>query len=228
MMGIRSKVQENINKDKPVIFFDMDGVLANFKKGLVDYDVVSQDIDIGGHPVDKIDWDKFKGSTIEDNVYFKLEPFEDTLNFVKELRDKGYEVRVLTGLPRDKDPAKDKDGNDMYRTDRYGKQVPVYRPCSASSHAKRAWLDKHGLEDVKMTGCFAYQKPQFMVDNSILIDDKESNCKAWNTAAEKKGFNSVAILHENINLTKEKVYELIEPKQINKQTPSHEEIDQEI
>lgn len=187
----------------------MDGVLADFEKGIADYGVVSENIDIGGHFKREIDWDKFKGENIADNVYYKLEPFKNMIALARKLKNDGYNVEVITGLPRSKDPLRNERGDIVYRNDKYGKQVPVYKPCEASEAAKRAWLDKNGLADIKMTGCFAYRKAGYMVDNSILIDDKADNCDRWNRAAAKKGLNSTACLHTDWIKTVNNIYSFI-------------------
>ena len=70
-------------------------------------------------------------------------------------------------------------------------------------------LDEHGLDDVPMTGCFAYEKPKYITQICILIDDKERNCKSFENAGRNRGMSAVAVLHSDFSETKEKVEEFL-------------------
>lgn len=199
-MDIRSKIEENkasILLDKrPIVFFDMDGVLADFYGTVERKNLLirkPEENDTGWSAI--IDWDKFKGKEPEENMYRFLTPFNDMVSYARELKDNGYDVRVLTGLPRGL-PKTDEQGNIIYRKDG---TTPQYDPCENSKKAKRMWLDEHGLCDIPMIGCFAYEKTKYMTQNCILIDDKESNCEHWANSAKKHNKNGIAILHNSDN-----------------------------
>lgn len=219
-MDIRSKIEENkasILDKRPIVFFDMDGVLADFYGTVERKNLLirkPEENDTGWSAI--IDWDKFKGKEPEENMYHFLTPFNDMVSYARELKDNGYDVRVLTGLPRGL-PKTDEQGNIIYRKDG---TTPQYDPCEKSRIAKKMWLDEHGLGDIPMIGCFAWEKVKYVSENSILIDDKESNCQAWNKRAEKKELNSHAVLHMDAEKTKQELNRFFKTDKEKERAPS--------
>ena len=82
------------------IYFDMDGVLANFDKGVKDLCGISpNDVNDYDKKSDDLQWDSIRKVS---HFYAKLEPVPSVVSLFNKLREKGYSVEILTGIPKKK------------------------------------------------------------------------------------------------------------------------------
>lgn len=135
------------------IYFDMDGVLADFNKGvydLTDYDGI---LDKDQQKSDGV-WDYIKKVP---NFYFKLEPFWDTIELFKDLQKKyGSKCEILTGLPKPN------------------------RGILTAGEDKILWVKKYMGDDIKVNLVMREEKQNFCKNKScILIDDLPRNVNEW-------------------------------------------------
>lgn len=135
------------------IYFDMDGVLVDFNKGvydLTDYDGI---LDKDQKQSDGI-WNYIKNVP---NFYFKLEPFDDMLELFKVLWQKyGSKCEILTGLPRPE------------------------RGIETAGQDKVLWVKKYMGEDIKVNLVMREEKQNFCKNKGcILIDDLPKNVNEW-------------------------------------------------
>lgn len=138
------------------IYFDMDGVLADFERGVKEMCGVippsqnSKDFETGAD--DKM-WDEISGI---EHFYDKLE----LMPGAKEMFDAVYgrygeKCEILTGIPKKKRNIKDA-GND-----------------------KKKWVRRLLSEDIVVNIVFREDK-YCKGKNCILIDDMEQNIREWN------------------------------------------------
>ena len=133
---------------QPIIFCDLDGVLANFEEG------VKMKFK---KPVDEIKPALLWGVINKSNTFF------DTLPWMpkgKELWDgiKNYHPIILTGVPGCKEKLIEQ---------------------------KIKWCQRELGPDVPVITCLTKDKPKYCLSNSILIDDRTDNLKAWNDSDGK-------------------------------------------
>lgn len=127
------------------IFFDMDGTIANL------YGVPTWLDDIVARNT---------------RPYEIAEPLVDTAEFVKVLnvlRDKGYEIGIITWLAKGNDKA-------------YNKKVAT---------AKKEWLARtfDFTFDEIIIATYGLPKQAFGTDTDILFDDEKPNRERWNGKA---------------------------------------------
>lgn len=155
---------------KPIIYLDMDEVIANFKKRAKE--VLGTEKFNGTQE----EWDKLKE---QPHIYAELEKLEDADHLVAEVKKLaktyGYDVQILTAIPR-------------------------MTTMPHAEVDKRKWIEKHfkGLH-VKI-GPFSRDKWKHAKDGDILIDDRKSNIKEWQKNAgqfailHKNAVDSLALL----------------------------------
>ena len=150
------------------IYFDMDGVLADFDRGIREFcgmDPVSQDY--GKEPgMDTLMWEKAS----------KIPHFYDRLELMpgaKEMFDAIYDryqdrCEILTGIPK------------------------PHRGMIGSAEDKTVWVRRLLSRDIVVHTVYKEQKPQFCSGRDcVLIDDLQRNIDAW----EKAG--GTGILHRS-------------------------------
>ena len=83
------------------IYFDMDGVLADFNKGIVDLcGIAAKDQDLQTEAESEKMWEEIRKV---DHFYDKLEPLPGAVKMFKLLHDKyGSDCEILTGIPKPK------------------------------------------------------------------------------------------------------------------------------
>ena len=139
------------------IYFDMDGVLADFERGvreLCGLEPISQNV-------------KDNDSTEEDNMWRAIKEvghFYNKLEFMpgaKEMFDAVYgrygdKCEILTGIPKPK------------------------RGIESSGEDKKAWMKRLLSSDIKVNIVYREEKQRFCTGKDcILIDDLEKNIKEW-------------------------------------------------
>jgi 5'(3')-deoxyribonucleotidase len=149
---------------KPVLYLDMDGVLADFNTAARELlgatDSEEQRASQSGRWPDH----KWRQLAEQKNFYLNLPkmPLADALvELAIRFRDNlDYEVRILTAIPS---------GNDM----------------PDAFHDKIDWMTKHyGQHGFRVHfGPYSHDKARHcQSSDDILVDDRTSNCKEWRSA----------------------------------------------
>lgn len=148
----------NINK----VYFDMDGVLADFNREL-ETTTGKTISEIRSMPFEEAE-ELVVGLIASNPEFFaNLQPtryFECMVDFMKYLAEQGVEVNILTSMGRD-----------------------FYKDLDVTTHkAKSEWLEKYGLSGIVSNMCTVPKcsmKQYYAEPNSMLIDDKKSNCEEF-------------------------------------------------
>ncbi len=139
------------------IYFDMDGVLADFERGVKEIckmNAPSQNDKDRSRDLDEEMWRRVR--EIE-HFYDELEP----MSGAKELFDAVYtkygdKCEILTGIPKPK------------------------RGIVNAAEDKKRWIGRLFSKDLKVNIVFREEKPQYCTGKGcILIDDMEKNIKEW-------------------------------------------------
>ena len=155
--AIRKETLDKINNARvKVIYFDMDGVLADFDRGIVELlHMTPKD----QHVYDpRFDDRMFEAIRDYKDFYASLEPIEGSIELLKKLKEK-YNVEILTGIPR---PS---------------------RGIVEARDNKLGWVKKYIGKDITVHTVMRKDKPLYATGaNCILIDDFDSNVKRWQEA----------------------------------------------
>ena len=140
------------------IYFDMDGVLADFDRGireLCHMDPLNQASK--SKVADDAMWEAVKNT---DHFYNKLELIPGAHYMFQTLHDKfGDRCEILSGIPK------------------------PYRGILTSGEDKTVWAHRLLGEDVVVNIVFREEKKNYVKGPGyILIDDLEKNIKEWNEA----------------------------------------------
>ncbi len=140
------------------IYFDMDGVLANFDKGVIDYCKMAP-IPQGTRNKDEEDllWSRVSNTP---NFYYKLDFIDGSKDLFLSLLDKYKEkIEILTGIPK------------------------PHRKVLTAGDDKIRWVKDYLSNSVKVNVCLREEKIKFAIDkNYILIDDYQKNIIEWENA----------------------------------------------
>lgn len=120
-----------------IIYFDMDGVLTNFKKRIEEY--------------------KTEGKQTDYEFWTSLEELPIN-NIVSKLKNMGYQIGIITALPNKPKHAFD------------------------AKLGKIKWLNDHYSGLFNPIYITSDSKDQYCKPGDILIDNKQSNIDAWNSA----------------------------------------------
>ena len=147
----------DMSSDKNVrIYIDMDGVVADFEKGVKDAGVELSPMGGSAGPEKANEFWGALGRV--PNFYYNLEPIPEGVEMVKKLMEK-YECVFLTGIPRAE--------NEMM----------------TAQLDKIKWAKKYFGDDAKVYPVKRYTKARFCNGrNSILIDDYMKNIREWEEA----------------------------------------------
>ncbi len=137
------------------IYFDMDGVLANFDKGVRDLS--------GKEPIDQAnvapgeDEDMWAGVRSVPNFYNKLEPMPGALNMFFTLYNKyGDKCQILTGIPK------------------------PHRGVQNAKEDKIRWAHRILSEELVVNVVYKEEKKNFCTGpGDVLIDDYVVNINSW-------------------------------------------------
>ena len=151
------------------IYFDMDGVLANFNKGVIDL--------LHLKPMNQSDPFDYKKTNAlyakmrtVDHYYDKLEPIQEAVDLLLELYEKyGDDVQILTAIPK------------------------PHRGIITASEDKINWTKRLISDKIKINICYRAEKTNFCTGaDCILIDDYDKNIREW------EALGGTGILYTNI------------------------------
>lgn len=140
------------------IYFDMDGVLADFERGVKEIcGVTPPDQNAKHHKPGDDDemWEKIKATK---HFYDYLELMPGAKEMFDLLYEKhGDKCEILTGIPKPR------------------------RGIKTAGEDKTAWAHRLLARDVKVNVVFREEKPQYCSGpGCILIDDMQRNVRDWN------------------------------------------------
>ncbi len=151
--AIKEETLQKIEDSKvKVIYFDMDGVLADFAGGVREL--------LGMDPAYMLAdpqraAEMFRKIGEYDGFFRKLKPISGALELFEELRRK-YDVEILTGIP------------------------PVSAVVPHARENKVAWIKQYVDPSVPVHTCTRPEKKNYCTGrNCFLIDDNDNNLKQW-------------------------------------------------
>lgn len=141
------------------IYFDMDGVLADFERGVRELTGLSSP-EAGKrrtYEEDEAMWVKIRGT---DHFYDRLEPVSGALEMFRRLYDKyGDGCEILTGIPKPR------------------------RGILTVAEDKKNWAARMLSADLKVNLVYREEKKNYCSGKeSILIDDLPVNIREWEEA----------------------------------------------
>ena len=147
--------EEKIKKIKK-IYFDMDGVLADFDGGVTKLCGL-RPVKQGEHrskEEDDLMWEKIREV---DHFYDKLEPMPGAVELFLELYEKyGDKCEILTGIPKPK------------------------REILTAGEDKISWAHRILMPELKVNIVYREEKKNYCTgEDCILIDDLKSNIEDW-------------------------------------------------
>ena len=158
------------------IYFDMDGVLADFDRGVAELAGFEKHHGQGECPAeDDLMWEAIRGV---DHFYARLEPIEGAIELFRDLYARyGNRCEILTGIPTPR------------------------RHIDAAGEDKVAWCRRLLPDDVKVNIVYRRDKKNFCEGaDCLLIDDFSSNIVAW------EGHGGTGIMFEGVAETRSKLH----------------------
>ena len=135
------------------IYFDMDGVLANFERGI--NEICGMEMPIQGKSTKEEDdrmWQAVKDAS---HFYDRLEPMEGAIDMYKELSSK-YDCEILSAIPK------------------------PHRGIKTAGEDKISWAHRVLSPSIKVNIVFKEEKNEYVEGKgTILIDDLEKNICDW-------------------------------------------------
>ena len=162
------------------IYFDMDGVLADFERGVREIcGVIPPDQNAKSHKPGDDDemWEKIKATK---HFYDYLELMPGAKEMFDLLYNKyGDKCEILTGIPKPK------------------------RGIEIAGEDKITWTHRLLAKDIKVNIVFREEKPQYCTGpGCILIDDMQRNIRDWNA------MGGTGIVHVSAEETIEKLKDM--------------------
>ena len=154
---IRKETLDKIDNARvKTIYFDMDGVLADFNRGVIEL--------LHMKPKDQEKYDPeadnrlFEAIRNHKDFYASLKPVEGSIELLRKLYEK-YDVQILTGIPKPE------------------------RGVLEARDNKLGWVEKYIGKDIPVITCLRREKQNYATGkNCILIDDLKANLKQWEKA----------------------------------------------
>lgn len=135
------------------IYFDMDGVLADFERGI--NEICGMDMPIQGLSTDEEDNRMWEAVKEAEHFYDKLEPMKGAVDMYRKLSSK-YDCEILSAIPK------------------------PHRGIETAGEDKKNWVKRILSSDMKVNIVLKEEKKDY-VDGAetILIDDLGDNIKTW-------------------------------------------------
>ena len=134
------------------VYFDMDGVLADFEGYVQKHGIFYVPHDTRDKEADAKMWAEIKKV---ERFYFQLEPIAGALELFQQLNKK-YHCEILSAIPK------------------------AHWGLVGTAEDKRAWIAKYLGEDVEVNIVYREQKKDFAKGTDcVLVDDLEKNIREW-------------------------------------------------
>ena len=135
------------------IYFDMDGVLADFERGI--NEICGMDMPIQGLSTDEEDNRMWEAVKEADHFYDNLEPMKGAIDMYRELSSK-YDCEILSAIPK------------------------PHRCIATAGEDKRNWVYRVLSPSINVNIVYSQDKKNYAKDKTtILIDDLDKNIKEW-------------------------------------------------
>lgn len=138
------------------IFIDMDGVLADFDRGvkeLLNLEPLNQE---ENHP--ELTEQLFQAIQSYPDFYWNLKPIEGAIELLNDLKEK-YTIEILTGIPKPE------------------------RGIVEAKDNKVKWIEKYFGKEIPVNAVLRKDKRNFVENNRcVLIDDFTENIEQWEKA----------------------------------------------
>ena len=162
------------------IYFDIDGVLADFERGVKEFchlEPLSQNMKQRSHEADEAMWERIRET---DHFYDRLELMPGAKKMFDTVYGKyGDRCEILTGIPKEK------------------------RGIVTAESDKINWMKRILSDRVVINVCYREEKIQKCTGpDVILIDDMQKNIKEWTEAG------GTGILHVSAEQTLKELGEL--------------------
>lgn len=145
--------EEDVTMEIKKIYFDMDGVLADFERGI--NEICGMDMPIQGLSTDEEDNRMWEAVKEADHFYDNLEPMKGAIDMYRELSSK-YDCEILSAIPK------------------------PHRGIATAGEDKRNWVCRVLSPSMNVNIVYSQDKKNYAKDKgTILIDDLDKNIKEW-------------------------------------------------